>query len=129
MQARQLALLLVSAEDASCDAGQPVSCQCDEPKNEHALTEELTEAGEGERAGGAATGALAARAVAEAAEGAAEAAAAAGGEGGDGGDGAEAEAADASAGRSRRFSAGAARRAIAHRVAHAMGGKARNDAP
>ena len=108
MQARQLALLLVSAEDASCDAGQPVSCQCDEPKNEHALTE----AGEGERAGGAATGALAARAVAEAAEGAAEAAAAA-----------------ASAGRSRRFSAGAARRAIAHRVAHAMGGKARNDAP
>ena len=108
VQARQLALLLVSAEDANCDAGQPVSCQCDEPKNEHALTE----AGEGERAGGAATGALAARAVAEAAEGAAEAAAAA-----------------ASAGRSRRFSAGAARRAIADRVAHAMGGKARNDAP
>ena len=126
MQARQLALLLVAAEDASCDAGQPVSCQCDEPKNEHALTDELTEAGEGERAGGAATGALAARAVAEAAEGAAAAAAAAGGEGGDG---AEAEAAAASAGRSRRFSAGAARRAIAHRVAHAMGGKARNDAP
>ena len=122
MQARQLALLLVSAEDANCDAGQPVSCQCDEPKNEHALTE----AGEGERAGGAATGALAARAVAEAAEGAAAAAAAAGGEGGDG---AEAEAAAASAGRSRRFSAGAARRAIADRVAHAMGGKARNDAP
>ena len=126
MQARQLALLLVAAEDASCDAGQPVSCQCDEPKNEHALTDELTEAGEGERAGGAATGALAARAVAEAAEGAAAAAAAAGGEGGDG---AEAEAAAASAGRSRRFSAGAARRAIADRVAHAMGGKARNDAP
>ena len=49
--------------------------------------------------------------------------------GGEGGDGAEAEAAAASAGRSRRFSAGAARRAIVHRVAHAMGGKARNDAP
>lgn len=123
MQARQLALLLVSAEDASCDAGQPVSCQCDEPKNEHALTE----AGEGERAGGAATAALAARAVAEAADGAAEAAAAPAG--GEGGDGAEAEAAAASAGRSRRFSAGAARRAIVHRVAHAMGGKARNEAP
>ena len=121
MQARQLALLLVSAEDANCDAGQPVSCQCDEPKDEHALTE----AGKGERAGEATTRALAARAVAEAEEGAAAAAAAAGGEGGDG---AEAEAAAASAGRSRRFSAGAARRAIANRVAHAMGGKARNDA-
>ena len=123
LQARQLAALLLVSDDSSCDAAQPVSCHtCDEPKHGHALTE----GGEGAPAAGAGTAAVAARA--EAAEGAAEAEAAAGGEGGEGGEGAAAEAGATSAGRPRRFSAGAARRSIVHRVAHAMGGKARNDA-
>ena len=125
LQARQLAALLLVSDDSSCDAAQPVSCHtCDEPKHGHALTE----GGEGAPAAGAGTAAVAARAEAEAAEGAAEAEAAAGGEGGEGGEGAAAEAGATSAGRPRRFSAGAARRSIVHRVAHAMGGKARNDA-
>ena len=122
LQARQLAALLLVSDDSSCDAAQPVSCHtCDEPKHGHALTE----GGEGAPASGAGTAAVAARAEAEAAEGAAEAEATAGGEGGEG---AAAEADATSAGRPRRFSAGAARRSIVQRVAHAMGGKARNDA-
>jgi hypothetical protein len=124
MQAHQLAALLVSDADSSCDAGQPVSCHtkegCDEPKDGHTPTA----GGGGAPAAGAGSAAVAARAEAAAAE----VEAAAGGEGGEGGEGAAAEAVAASAGRSRRFSAGAARRSIVHRVAHVMGGRARNDA-
>jgi len=137
--ARQLAALLVSDAASSCNAAQPVSChtcEAGEPPKEppkeggHAPTEA---AGDDAPAAGAGLAAVAARAEAVRSRSAVMALAelsspdtpaaeapSAGGEGGEGGEGAAAE-----AGRSRRFSAGAARRSIVNRVAHVMGGKAR----